>query len=183
MSEKEKSHDEATPNGESEKKKSGKFLIIIIVVLVVVLIIGGVVTLLMLSNHDAESSSGTKKEASSLENTSGESKKHVSEANTEVGIMYPLDPFTVNLLSESGRRYLKVTINLEMEGKELSPELEKKKPLLRDIIIRTLSSKSLEEISTNQGKEKLKQEIINGMNPRLKDAKIKNVYFTDFVVQ
>lgn len=179
MSEKEKMPDEEIPTGESEKKKSGKLLIIIIVVLVLVLIIGGAVAALMISNHDTEVSNSTKKEASST----GESTKHNSEISSEVGIMYPLDSFTVNLLSESGRRYLKVTINLEMEGKELSPELEKKKPLFRDIIIRTLSSKSLEEISTNQGKEKLKQEIMEHMNPRLKDAKIKNVYFTDFVVQ
>lgn len=97
--------------------------------------------------------------------------------------MYPLDIFTVNLLSESGRRYLKVEMNLELEGEELSPELEQKKPVFRDIIIRILSSKSLEEISTSKGKEKLKEQIVSELNTRLKDGKVKNVYFTDFVVQ
>jgi len=97
--------------------------------------------------------------------------------------MYPLDIFTVNLLSESGRRYLKVEMNLEIEGEELSPELEQKKPVFRDIIIRILSSKSLEEISTIKGKEKLKEQIVSELNTRLKDGKVKNVYFTDFVVQ
>ena len=102
---------------------------------------------------------------------------------TEVGLMYPLDAFTVNLLSESGRRYLKVEMNLEIDGEELSPELDTKKPVFRDIIIRILSSKSLEEISTIKGKEKLKEQIVNDLNTRLKDGKVKNVYFTDFVVQ
>jgi flagellar protein FliL len=74
-------------------------------------------------------------------------------------------------------------MNMEMEGKELSPELEEKKAVFRDIIIRQLSSKSLEEISTVKGKEKLKEEIVSEINPRLKDGKIKNIYFTDFVVQ
>ncbi len=46
---------------------------------------------------------------------------------TEVGIMFPLDLFTVNLLSESGRRYLKVEMNLELEGEELALELEYQK--------------------------------------------------------
>ena len=97
--------------------------------------------------------------------------------------MYPLDGFTVNLLSESGRRYLKVEMNLEIEGEELSAELDTKKPVLRDIIIRILSSKSLEEISTIKGKEKLKEQIVNELNMHLKDGKVKNIYFTDFVVQ
>jgi len=85
--------------------------------------------------------------------------------------------------SEGGRRYLKCEINLELEGEELSPELDTKKPVFRDIIIRILSSKSLEEISTIKGKEKLKEQIVNDLNMRLKDGKVKNVYFTDFVVQ
>lgn len=97
--------------------------------------------------------------------------------------MFPLELFTVNLLSESGRRYLKVEMNLELEGEELAVELEKKKPVLRDVIIRILSSKSLEEVSTIKGKETLKEEIVTDLNQRVKDGKIKNVYFTDFVVQ
>lgn len=194
MAEKEKEHhDEATPEGGEKKKSGNMLLIIIIVVLVLVLVIGGVVAALMMGNHDAEAEAGTgaKKEASA-----GAEEKGAKEASaggehaaggesggTEVGLMFPLEPFTVNLLSESGRRYLKVEMNLEMEGEELSPELEEKKPVFRDIIIRQLSSKSLEEISTLKGKETLKEGIVNELNTRLKDGKVKNVYFTDFVVQ
>lgn len=186
----EKEHNETTPEA-GEKKKSNMLLIIIIVVLVLVLIIGGVVAMLMMSNHDAEAGSATHQEASAhpaesttaAENTTGEGHGSSSEVSTEVGLMFPLEPFTVNLLSESGRRYLKVEMNLEIGGEELSPELEEKKPIFRDIIIRQLSSKSLEEISTLKGKDKLKEEIVRELNTRLKDGKVKNVYFTDFVVQ
>jgi len=150
---------------------------------------------LMMGNHDAEAESGhaaktevaadahgNEGEAPADEGGGGEAHSG-GEAVTEVGLMFPLDTFTVNLLSESGRRYLKVEMNLEIEGEELSPELETKKPIFRDIIIRILSSKSLEEISTIKGKEKLKEQIVNDLNLRLKDGKVKNVYFTDFVVQ
>lgn len=191
MAEKEKEHHDETPAEAGEKKKSGNMLlIIIIVVLVLVLIIGGVVAMLMMNNHDAEAEagSGAKKEASAhpeenAKGTAASSEGSLQEGGTEVGLMFPLEPFTVNLLSESGRRYLKVEMNLEMEGEELSPELEEKKPVFRDIIIRQLSSKSLEEISTLKGKEKLKEEIVAELNTRLKDGKVKNIYFTDFVVQ
>jgi flagellar protein FliL len=191
MADKEKDDNEVEEEG--KKKSSNMLLIIIIAVLVLILIIGGVVAALMMGNHDtqAEAGHGAKTEVASDahgEEKSGEKStdsetNHGGAAMTEVGLMYPLDTFTVNLLSESGRRYLKCEINLELEGEELSPELDTKKPVFRDIIIRILSSKSLEEISTIKGKEKLKEQIVNELNMRLKDGKVKNVYFTDFVVQ
>lgn len=186
MAEKEK--EETAPEEEGKKKKGNMLLFIIIGVLVLILIIGGVVAFLMMGNDEAAAKGG---EATKHEASAAPEEKHASnaeasggeEASTEIGLMFPLETFTVNLLSESGRRYLKVVMNLEMGGKELSPELEEKKPVFRDIIIRILSSKSLEEISTIKGKEKLKEEIVNEINPRLKDGKVKHVYFTDFVVQ
>lgn len=193
MAEKEK---EEHGTEEEGKKKSGNMLLIVIIgVLVLILVIGGVVAALMMGNHDAEAEAGqgaktevaadAHGEAAAAEEGHGDAAAaHGGEAAiTEVGLMYPLDGFTVNLLSESGRRYLKCEINLELEGEELSPELDTKKPVFRDIIIRILSSKSLEEISTIKGKEKLKEQIVNDLNTRLKDGKVKNVYFTDFVVQ
>ena len=187
MAEKEK--EETAPEEEGKKKKGNMLLVIIIGVLVLILMIGGVVAFLMMG-HDEEAGAKTG-EATHTEapaKSEGEdAAKHEasagSEGSTEIGLMFPLETFTVNLLSESGRRYLKVEMNLEMGGEELSPELEEKKPVFRDIIIRILSSKSLEEISTIKGKEKLKEEIVNEINLRLKDGKVKNVYFTDFVVQ
>lgn len=200
MAAKEKEHTEEVPAEGGEPKKSSKLLlIIIIVVLVLVLAIGGVIIAMMSGGHEEEAVDGAKKEAAAhgdeakVDESHGEEgadaghgessgSSHGSEG-TEVGIMYPLDLFTVNLLSESGRRYLKVELNLEIEGEELAHELDTKKPLLRDIIIRILSSKSLEEISTAKGKETLKEQIVTEINPRIKDGKVKNVYFVDFVVQ
>ncbi len=198
MADKEKEHKEEVVEGGEKKKSGNMLLIIIIVVLVLILVIGGVVVAMMSGSSEEHVEGGTKKEAAAH----GESKEapaegehaaegeaaaegdgHGEEAGTEAGLMFPLETFTVNLLSESGRRYLKVEMTLEMEGEELSPELEEKKPIFRDIIIRQLSSKSLEEISTLQGKEKLKEGIVAELNKRLKDGKVKNVYFTDFVVQ
>jgi flagellar FliL protein len=191
--EKETKEEEVVEGG--EKKKSGNMLlIIIIVVLVLILVIGGVVVAMMSGNSEADAATNTKKEAAEKGDGKEEATKeapaaaegegeHASEGGTEIGLMFPLETFTVNLLSESGKRYLKVDMTMEMEGEELSPELEEKKPVFRDIIIRQLTSKSLEEVSTTQGKEKLKDSLIVDLNKRLKDGKIKNIYFTSFVVQ
>ncbi|MDP3266830.1 MAG: flagellar basal body-associated protein FliL [Sulfuricurvum sp.] len=188
-----KEHEDKASEGEEKKKSGNMLLIIIIVVLVLILGIGGVIFALMSGNHDAEAGSegSVQKEAAAHGEEAPAEGEHATpsagsghgEISTEVGIMFPLELFTVNLLSESGRRYLKVEMNLELEGEELALELESKKPVLRDVIIRILSGKSLEEVSTIKGKETLKEEIVNDLNQRVKDGKIKNVYFTDFVVQ
>jgi len=189
MAEKEHENKENAAEGGAEKKSSKMLMIVIIAVLVLILVIGGVIVALMSGGEEAGASGHTEAPAHTDEPAKEEHGKaeksggHGEESLSEVGIMFPLELFTVNLLSESGRRYLKVEMNLELEGEELALELETKKPVLRDVIIRILSGKSLEEVSTIKGKETVKEEILTDLNARVKDGKIKNVYFTDFVVQ
>jgi len=161
---------------ESGKKSSNLVLIIIAVVLVLVLAIVGVVVVMLAGGDDSPQSSNGNVQ------TTKEKPIKMMDA-MEVGPMFPLDTFTVNLLSDSGRRYLKVQMNLELDAEELAAELESKTAVIRDVIIRLLSSKTLEEISTAKGKEKLKEQIVNQLNLRLRDGNLRNVYFTEFVVQ
>ena len=94
-----------------------------------------------------------------------------------------MDTFTVNLKSDAGRRYLKATISLELEGDELSMELDAKTPVLRDRIIRILSSKTLEEISSKKGKAKVSAQLIDTLNAMISDGEVRGIYFTEFVIQ
>ena len=70
-----------------------------------------------------------------------------------------------------------------MDSPNTQPELDKLKPAIRDLIIRILSSKTVPEISTSKGKEKLKQEIAKQINAILSTGEIRHVYFTAFVIQ
>lgn len=99
------------------------------------------------------------------------------------GVMFPLKPFALNLLSDGGARYVKCTMQLEQNSEVLQPELEKKMDIIREIVIRTLTSKTFEEVITIKGKERLKDELVSKINEVLTDGFIKNIYFTDFVVQ
>ena len=172
-----------------EKKKSNMLMIIIIVVLVLVILISAVVAVLLMSGDDegmAEAQEPQKKEKqakSSKKSTSSSSEMDDSRLLGEIGILYPLDTFTVNLKSDSGRRYLKVTMSLELEGDELSLELDAKSPVLRDRIIRILSSKTLEEITSKKGKAKVSEQVMDTLNSMIADGKIKGIYFTEFVIQ
>jgi flagellar FliL protein len=100
-----------------------------------------------------------------------------------LGPMVDLDQFIVNLLSADGRRYLKTKVSLELSHKNAGPEVENKMPRIRDAIIQQLSSKRFDEISTESGKVRLREEIKNNVNRYLIDGQVKNVYFTEFVIQ
>ncbi|MBR8462207.1 flagellar basal body-associated protein FliL [Campylobacter sp. faydin G-24] len=169
---------------ESKSKKNGGksvLIVIIIAILVLLLIVGGLV-MFLLSGED-EQMANTAPQAQIQQSAPAKQHGKRSSDFTNMGPIYPLDQFIVNLLSENGSRFLKTKIDMEQSSEQLTPELDKKKALLRDIIIRTLSSKTYEEVSTAKGKDRLKDEIVGKINEVLSDGYIKNIYFTDFVVQ
>lgn len=184
MAEEESTEEEAP----KEKKSSNMLMIIIIVVLVLIIAIGGVVAVLMMGSDEEDvTASAPQAVEKSVSNTRTNSSSHSSSMSSrnlkDIGILYPLDTFTVNLKSDSGRRYLKVTLSLELEGEELSLELDAKTAVLRDRIIRILTSKTLEEITSKKGKSKIENQIMDTLNAMISDGKIKGIYFTEFVIQ
>lgn len=168
-----------------EKKKSNTLMIVIIAVLILV-ILGGAVTAILLMGGDDEpqvqQAPQTKGKLSSNRERGG-AEITSSRKLSDIGILYPLDGFTVNLKSDQGRRYLKATISLELNGEELSIELDNKSPVIRDRIIRILTSKTLEEISSKKGKAKVSEQIVDTLNAMIVDGQVKGIYFTEFVIQ
>lgn len=168
----------------AQKKSSNMLLIIIIVVLVLLILLGAIGFLLMSDDEEEIQSAPVEKvKTKKSKKRSSSSTMEDSRSLSEIGILYPLDTFTVNLKSDAGRRYLKVTMSLELEGEELSLELDAKTAVLRDRIIRILSSKTLEEISSKKGKGKVSSQVMDTLNSMIADGEIKGIYFTEFVIQ
>ncbi len=99
------------------------------------------------------------------------------------GPMYPLDSFIVNLAGEGGKRFLKLTMELEVNDEKLSEEITASLPKIKDSILILLSSKTFEDIYTVAGKFKLRDEITARINSFLATGHLRNVYFTEFVIQ
>ncbi len=118
----------------------------------------------------------------------------------------------VNLADPGGRRFLKATITIEVppldyffpaevteatatpaaEGAaaaedpriaEFNTLIEKKMPIINDILNTLLTSKTFDQIYTVEGKEALREEIKKEINARLPELGVIAVYFTEFVVQ
>ena len=99
------------------------------------------------------------------------------------GPILPLTPFIVNLADPGGRRYLKATIELELDKKEGEGEFKGRLPEIKDQINSALSTKTSQQVLGGAGKQVLKEELTARLNTILKTAKVKNVFFTEFVVQ
>ena len=178
--------EESTEEETDEKKKSGKMLMIVIIVVLILIILGGAVVAILLMGDDEvpqqQMAAPQAKERATQRSTTP-STYIDSRKLSEIGILYPMDTFTINLKSDAGRRYLKVTLSLELEGDELSIELDANAPVLRDRIIRILTSKTLEEISSKKGKQKVSVQIMDTLNAMVSDGHVKGIYFTEFVIQ
>lgn len=99
------------------------------------------------------------------------------------GQTFDLGEFTVNLAGDSGRRYVRTKIVVEVNKPEVVNELQQRTPQLRDGVITVLSSKTMDDIATIEGRENLRREIIRSLEARVGSGRIRNVYFTDFVYQ
>lgn len=187
----EKKEEAAAPAAAPKSKK--KLLIIIIAAVV---ILGGAGGFFLLGGKKAEE----------------KAEEHTEEKPPDLRLA-KLEAFIVNL-SES-KSFLRCTLLLEYDANILAtvggaaegeghaggehggggegggsddalPALLKpKEPILRDAILRVMSSKKIDDVLTTDGKDRLKSEIIEAANQALgfEEAPITNVYFTEFVVQ
>lgn len=116
-----------------------------------------------------------------------------------IGPMIEIKEFIVNIISEGERHYVKAALTIELidnptpvaggkEGTSTGNDLAKEEanqrmPQIRDSILLLIGNKTYEELQDLQGKKQLKAELTSKLNSILQNGKVKEIYFTDFVVQ
>jgi flagellar FliL protein len=105
------------------------------------------------------------------------------QAQQILGTLFSLDTFIVNLADEGGKRYLRVTMDLELSDGSVEDELKQRLSQMRDSILMVLPSKHFADIRTMEGKIGLRKEIIANLNGLFGKESITNIYFTEFVIQ
>lgn len=164
--------DEATENAENEEKPKKKSKLLLFIILGVVILLaagGGFFAYITFFSAKPEV---TQQEA-----------EIPTDRPDPVGEMVTLKPFVVNLADPKGKRYLKLKLSLETESLESSERIQKIAPKLRDIVIMMLTSLAFEEVMTPEGKLRIRDELIERFNRAARPDKIKNIYFSEFVVQ
>jgi len=142
--------------------------ILLVFVVVNVGVTGFALTKLLKLGHEvSEISAGTAKEAES----------------TGPAPSATMDPFVVNLNEAGASRYLKTSVELEVKSQKVVDELTAKKRAVRDELLRYLSSLTVRDTLGEEGKSKIKQEILARIDHHLGAGLVQQVYLTDFVVQ
>ncbi len=113
---------------------------------------------------------------------STEEKKVAADTN-QMGIIFPLDVIVVNIADSQATRYLRAGISFEIPNETVAQELTLRKPQITDLLIMILSSKEMEDLIDFSGKNQIRKEIMEKVNSKLSGEKLKNVYFTEFVIQ
>ncbi len=100
-----------------------------------------------------------------------------------IGEIFALEPFVVNLADPAGKRYLKVQIQIELEDPLALEKAQRAAPKLRDNVIMMMTSLSFEEVMTPEGKIRVRDELLERFNVVMRPDRVRNIYFTEFVVQ
>jgi flagellar protein FliL len=129
-----------------------------------------------------------------------EARAAAEKAKPPVTVMYTTKERVVNLSDKSASKYLKVALTLEFidsklkdppkgsavaqQQTEFAAEMSPYSAIIDDALVTTLSSKSSNDLLKPDGKDQLKNDLINNVNRALHDEeKVVNVYFTSFIIQ
>ena len=192
--------EKAAPQSGGEKKSKAILFVVIGIVVVLLILVGIVVFMLMGGDDEGEK----KQEVTPQVETQATAQPSQKAAQIIVGntisvrsvdklhpgLIYPAEgpiPFTVNLMTQTGKRYLKTSMQFELDKDEVKAmatkaELDNKMPMIKDVVNEILSSKSIEDVATTKGKSRVKDEIVKRINEFLMDGKVFDVFFVEFVV-
>ncbi|WP_338589276.1 flagellar basal body-associated protein FliL [Shewanella khirikhana] len=164
---------------ETGGKKSKKLLFIIVgVVVVAALGVGG--WLFMGSSDPAPAEGEVAAEGQSTEAAEG--------ANTREAFYVAMPrPFLFNLPGQPRSRLVEIKVQLMVRGADDDVMIKKHIPLIEDALLTTFSSGDVQKLSTQAGKDELRQlallNVQNTLQPVTGRKVVEKVLFTGFVMQ
>lgn len=151
------------PTKDVKKKRPKLKILVIIILVIVVLLLGGFIYLQVTDTTIADI---------------------MESFDKEEQLTMSLDEFLVNLKSPANmRNYLKVKISLMYTDSSKTEMLISNTSKIRDIILENLRGLEYEDVTTNEGINALKRDIIEDLNNSFGEPIIKEVYITDIIVQ
>ena len=129
-----------------------------------------------------------------------EARAALEKAKPPVTVMYPTRERVVNLTDKSGTKYLKVALTLEfidtklkdppkgpavlLQQTDFAAGMSPYSAIIDDALVTTLSSRSSADLIKPDGKDVLRNDLLQNVNKALHDEeKVVNVYFTSFIIQ
>lgn len=184
------------PAPAAEPKKGGLPTILLIVNAVLMVGVLGAVVMMLLKKPAAApagdgAAQGEKKEGGKEEGGHGEKKDGAKEAGhgekkdsaAGVGPTLRLADFVVHLRNPESDRYARFSFEVEVASEADKIALTARQAQLRDAFIIYLSDRTAEDLRGSGGLEQVKAALLAKAVEMAKDAKVRQLYVTDFVMQ
>lgn len=118
------------------------------------------------------------------EETKGNQTEQVISKKTDLGkYIFLVDDLIVNPAGTDGKRLLLTSVGIDVPTEENENTLKAKEIVVKDIIISSLTSKTLEELNNSVYKDSLKIQIAQNIEGSIPEIKINNVYFSKYIIQ
>lgn len=170
------------------KAGNKKLFIIIGAVVALVLLIGVPVIFFVVNSKKVDPAASSlepgaahgSEDTATLEGTGGDAVDETDEGTEAIGALFPMETLVVNL---QGGRFLRCQIQLEFVERDIPIKFYSRLVPIKDGIISALTKRNADDVLAEKGKEGLKKDLKDLVNESLRKEEVKNVYFTQFVVQ
>lgn len=154
-----------------------KLLIIIILAAVIILGGGGAAAFFLLSGGDDDAQAAAQAKVTEEAALSKEPALYVGMPR----------PFVFNVTGGTRDRLVQIKVQLLVRGNENEELAQKNIPLIEGTLLRTFSSATVDQLSTPQGKDEIRDKALADVQTALKEltgkSVIEKVLFTGFVMQ
>lgn len=156
-----------------DPKPAGNGKIMIIVLAVNLVALAGIGAFVFLGGGGSEATAKSEESVETLE-----------EDTNGPPVLFKFQPFIVNLDEPGASRYLKLTVEAEVRGGEKGlAVMEPRRALAQHSVLTYLSALSFSDTQGAESKKVIQEQMVKEINESLKRDVVKQVYFTEFVIQ
>lgn len=118
--------------------------------------------------------------------SAAEGEDGVAAAEDAAAAILPLETFLTNINDPKGEKHARVQVKLAIVPETAMAGIQADALLmarLHDRVLTLLTTKTYQQLIGSEGKEAFRNEIREQLNPLLTKGKVKEVLFSDFVVE
>lgn len=128
---------------------------------------------------------GKSAEALATDSSAESSGGHEAEPGKEgpVAAVHLMENLVLNPAQSGGSRFLLLSVAIEAGTSEMEAGMTARDAELRDIILTSLGTKTVEQLTDINNREGIKTEVLAAITARFGKSSVKRLYFPQFVVQ
>lgn len=106
------------------------------------------------------------------------------EGESAASSLHLIDNLVLNPAGSGGARFLMLAAAIELADAALVEEMKTRDAEARDIVLRVMGARTVEELTEMSNRENLKQQLADSLGTLFKKKKqIRRIYFPQFVIQ